>query len=306
MGYFDYTNLKEFLVDSDIVDTLNIDIPADQFVSYYCTDEILQIDGTMRVPFFAEIRNYVGAHEIMHPEKKWIVKKIDQNEQHQTEMATICYFTDHLVKTLSAPTIITKIGGKFYKATKVISRSEQLSGANYTEIVELKEQLLLDLINRWIYCDEDRNPNNYMIKYNSRNNQIVIAIDFLNVDLVFEGIKIEGTHDQFGWSRLEKTRYLTPLKAENFLIYDMTFFNMRFDHFRRLDIKALEDICNLILRHNPDRTGLAKKITTNLANRIDYVYNYFTGKFPLETSHHDEGKYSDMGKVFTDIYNKFK
>lgn len=306
MGYFDYTNLKDFLFDSDIIETLNIDVPADKLISYYCTDEILKLDGSIRVPFFAEIRNYIGAREIKNPETKWIVKKINEEGQRQTEMATICYFADYLVRTLSAPSIITKIGGEFYKATKMISRSEQLSGANYTEIVELKEQLMLDLVNRWIYCDEDRNPNNYMIKYNSKNNQIVIAIDFLNVDLLFEGIKIEGTLEQFGWSRLEKTRYLTPLKAENFLIYDMKFFNMRFDNFRKLDMAALESICDLILRHNPDRSGLTKKITANLVNRIDYVYNYFNGKLPPERSRHDEGKYSDMGKSFTDIYNKFK
>ena len=306
MGYFDYTNLKDFLFDSDIIETLNVNIPAAKLLPYYCTDEILEMDGSMRVPFFAEIRNYTGAKEKDHPEVKWIVKKIDQEGQRQTEMATICYFTDLLVKTLSAPTIITTIGGEYYKATKVISRSEQLSGANYTEIVELKEQLMLDLVNRWIYCDEDRNPNNYMIKYNSKNNQIVISIDFLNVDLIFEGIKIEGTAEQFGWSRLEKTRYLTPLKIENFLIYDMTFFNMRFSPFRELDQASLETICADILRHNPNRGELAKKISSNLIKRIDYVYNYFNGKFPLESPKHDEGKYSDMGKAFTDIYNKFK
>ncbi|HOV38105.1 MAG TPA: hypothetical protein PLG79_05235 [Spirochaetales bacterium] len=306
MEYFDYTHLKDFLADSDIIETLNIDIPTEKLVSYYCTDEILRLDGSMRVPFFAEIRNYIGACEIAHPETKWIVKKIDTDSQRQTEIATICYFIDHLVRTPSAPTMITKIGGEFYKATKVINRSEQLSGANYTVVVELKEQLLLDLINRWIYCDEDRNPNNYMIKYNSRNNQIVIPIDFQNADLLFEGIKIEGTPKQFGWSRLEKTRYLTPLKTENFLIYDMTFFNMRFDYFRKLDMKTLEEIFCLVLRHNPDRNTIAKKITSNLAQRIDYVYNYFNGKFPLHRPHHEDEKYSSMGKAFTDIYNKFK
>jgi hypothetical protein len=306
MEYFDYTNHKEFVFDSDIISVLELETPLDKLLDRYTKDEILQIDGSIRVPFFAEIRNYIGAREKDNPDSKWIIKKIDELGQRQTEMATICYFTDHLIKALSAPSIITKIGGEFFKATKIIPRSEQLSGANYTETVQLKEQLMLDLINRWIYCDEDRNPNNYMLKYNSHNDHILIAIDFLNVDLVYEGIKIEGTEDQFGWSRLEKTRYLTPLKAENFLIYDMSFFNMRFDHYRKLDQKVVEDAANRILRHNPERTELAKKISGNLIRRIDYVYNYFNGKFPQQRVRDDGGKYSNMGKAFTDIYDKFK
>ncbi|NJL72335.1 MAG: serine/threonine protein phosphatase, partial [Candidatus Competibacteraceae bacterium] len=236
---FDYSKVAAFVRDPEIISTLELETPVETLLTSYTEDDFLQIDSAMRVPFFAEIRNYSGARERANPGAKWIIKKIDETGQRQTEMAMICYLVDHMVKALSAPSIITKIGDQFYKATKVIPRSEQLSGANYTEIVQLKEQLMLDLINRWIYCDEDRNPNNYMIKYNSRNAQLVIAIDFLNVDLVTEGAKIEGLPDQFGWSRLEKTRYLTPLKVENFLIYDMTFFNQRFDYFRKLDVKAL-------------------------------------------------------------------
>ncbi|MEM5948140.1 hypothetical protein WKV44_06260 [Spirochaetia bacterium 38H-sp] len=306
MEYFDYTNLEDFLADEDIIDALNIKKPIEKLVAYYCTDEILEIREGMRIPFFAEIRNYIGAVEKENPSEKWLIKPVDDEKtQKQTEIATICYFIDHMTRTPSAPSIITKIDGRTYKATKMIARSEQLSGANYMEIRELKEQLLLDLINRWIYYDEDRNPNNYVIRYNSKNNQIVIPIDFLNSDLLYKGMKIKGNDESFGWSRLEKTRYLTPLKIENFLIYDMKFFNMRFDYFNSLDMRKLQEMCRVVLRHNPDKNELAQNITDNIKHRVDYVYEYFNKHFPYERVHDDEDKYNDMGEAFKNIYNKF-
>ena len=139
---------------------------------------------------------------------------------------------------------------------------------------------MLDLVNRWIYCDEDRNPNNYMIRYNSRGDQIIIAIDFSNVDLVHPGPKITGNAKSFGWERIEKTRYLTPLKIEHFLGYDMRFFDMRFDGFRKVGKKMLLDLCKACLRFHPDRVKLSKTVSENILLRIQYVYEYFSGKFP--------------------------
>jgi hypothetical protein len=304
--YRNYTDFDEFVYDRDIKDILELEKPADQLLELCIADDFLRIDQTMKIPFFAEIRNYIGARERNNPESKWIVKKVDETGVRQSEMAMICFFVDFMTRTLSAPSVVTRIDGQMFKATRIIPKSEQLSGANYTDMPQLKEQLMLDLINRWIYCDEDRNPNNYLIKYNSRDSQIVIAIDFQNVDLMYEGIKIEGIADQFGWARLEKTRYLTPLKVENFLIYDMAFFNMRFDHFRKLDRPGLIGLCDSILRYNPDRSKEAARIADNLMRRIDYVHAYFSKNFPLNRPHNDEGKHSKMGKAFNTLYDKFK
>jgi hypothetical protein len=306
VDYCNYADFDTFVFDQDIKDILELEKPAGRLLELYVTDDFLRIDQTLKIPFFAEIRNYVGARERDNPESKWIIKKVDETGCRQSEMAMICFFVDFMTRTLSAPSVITRIDGKMFKATKIIPKSEQLSGANYTDITQLKEQLMLDLINRWIYCDEDRNPNNYMIKYNSRDSQIVIAIDFQNVDLLFEGIKIEGIADQFGWARLEKTRYLTPLKVENFLIYDMAFFNLRFDYFKRLDRSALVGLCDRILRYNPDRPKIAARIADNLIRRIDYVHAYFQKNFPLNRPRNDEGKHSKMGKAFNEMYDKFK
>ncbi len=161
-----------------------------------------------------------------------------------------------------------------------MTKAEQLSGANYTDIPQLKEQLLLDLINRWIYCDEDRNPNNYMIRYTSRGDQVVIAIDFSNVDLLFPGTKIKGIPETFGWERMEKTRYLTPLKREHFQGYDMELFGMRFDAFAGWADKMLMDLCKRCLRFQPDHAAQAKVITENVLKRIEYVRDYFSRMFP--------------------------
>jgi len=305
MQYYDYTNVKEFVADSDILSTLELATSTEDLLERYTQDNFLELDPAMRVPFFAEIRNYLGARERANPEAKWIVRRVDDTARQGTEMAMMCYFVDHKVQSISAAAIITRIENEFYKATKIVPRSEQLSGANYTEIVELKEQLLLDLVNRWIYCDEDRNPNNYLIRYNSRNSQILIAIDFLNVDLLTKGIKIEGSAGQFGWSRNEKTRYLTPLKIENFLIYDMEFFNMRLDRFRKLERAFLEHLAGRVLRFNKERSRLSKLLAGNLVRRIEYVATYFESVFPAVRSDKDAGKYSSMGKAFTSMYDKF-
>ncbi|MFW6138938.1 MAG: hypothetical protein ACOC7U_07175 [Spirochaetota bacterium] len=184
----------------------------------------------------------------------------------------------------------------------MIRRAEQLSGANYTEHKQLKEQLLLDAVNRWIYFDEDRNPNNYMLLYNSRNSEIVVAIDFLNVDLLCKEIKVKGTESRFGWERMEKTRYLTPLKSENFIDYTMDFFNQRFCWFNGLNENLLADICNAALRYNTDRSVMSRIIAANLKKRIEYVYNYFNTHLTYNPRRSKNRKYRDIGKTFSKLY----
>lgn len=305
MEYYNYADLKNFVKDEDIIETLCIEEDFEQLLSYYTSEDFLEIDNTMRIPFFAETRDYIGAREKDNPKGKWLVKRVNEKQQTQTEMGMICFFVDFFTKTLSAPIVLTKIDGEFYKATKLVNRAEQLSGANYVEIRQLREQLLLDLINRWIYSDEDRNPNNYMVRYNSHNDQLVIAVDFLNVDLEFEGIKIKGTKKEFGWQRMEKTRYLTPLKVENFLIYEMKFFEMRFQEFNRLNSKILNHAISTILKHNSERKSLTPCITDNLLVRRDYLYDYFKTKIPEHVEDETKDKYKDFGKVFGEIYNKY-
>jgi hypothetical protein len=302
MPQTDYSDLEAVLHDKDFIRLLCADRSYAELVERFTKDDFLVVDRAMKVPFFAEVRDYVGAAEHGEPAAHWIVKPIPEAEALGPAMGSICYFLDFFARTASAPSVVTRIDGVLYKATRVITRAEQLTGANYTDIPQLKEQLVLDLINRWIYGDEDRNPNNYMIRYTTRGDPVIIAIDFSNVDLLHPGTKITGNAKSFGWERSEKTRYLTPLKVEHFHGYDMRFFDMRFEGFRKVGRKMLAELCRSCLRFHPDRVKLARTVTDNLLARIEYVDEYFAGKFPREAGGGKDEKYSDMGQTFTRIY----
>lgn len=297
MSYFDYTDLKNFVHDQEMIQLLCYDKTFEELLELFTKDDFLKVDEGMSIPFFAEIRDYRGAIEVDNPESKWLVKPIRGNDQIETEMAMIVYFIDVFTQSLSVPAILTKIDGTLYRATKMIMKAEQLSGANYTVYPELQEQLLLDMINRWIFYDEDRNPNNYLIRYNSKNQNLILAIDFGNCDLLTEEMKIKGLAKEFGWQRKEKTRYLTPLKSEHFLKYSMDFYNMRFNYFQKLTTEFLVSLGLKALRFEDDRDRYAQIISKNILRRISYVHKYFSAKIPKiqeEIVPSDSG----MGKTF--------
>jgi hypothetical protein len=306
MAYYDYSDVKGFLHDEELIRLLCADRTFSELLEAFAVDDFLALDRSMKVPFFAEVRDYVGAAERADSRAQWIVKPISVEDALGPAMGAICFFLDFFTHTISAPTIVTRIDGALYKATRIITRAEQLTGANYTDIRQLKEQLVLDLVNRWIYGDEDRNPNNYMIRYNSRNDQIIIAIDFSNVDLLHPGAKITGNPKTFGWLRMEKTRYLTPLKVEHFQGYDMQFFDMRFDGFRRLGKKMLLDLCKACLRFQPDRAKLSRIVAENILARVENAHAYFSSMFPPKAHAEKDDKYSAMGQTFTKIYKDGK
>ncbi len=297
-----YEDAKAFVHDDDLIKLLCYDKTADELFDIFVKDDIFVIDSSMKIPFFAEIRDYRGAREKDSPESEWLVKPIKGKDVIESEMAMISFFIDMYTQTLSVPVIVTKIDNVLYKATKLINKAEQLSGANYTVYPELIEQLLLDIINRWITYDEDRNPNNYLIKYNSKNQNLVLAIDFGNCDLLYKDIKIKGLAKGFGWQKKEKTRYLTPLKTDNFMSYGMDFYNIRFNHFRKLDSKTLFSLCKKALRFDPDIDTYSKTITNNILRRVNYVYKYFSAKIPETIEKKDD--YNAMGKSFQQMYNK--
>lgn len=304
MPYFNYADVRSFLLDEDLVRLLCADQEREVLLNRFAQDDFLVIDHSAKIPFFAEVRDYVGAVERESRMEKWIVKPLREDGVLAASAGAVCYFLDFWARTISAPTIVTRIEGTLHKATKVVTRAEQLTGANYTDIPQLKEQLVLDLVNRWIYFDEDRNPNNYLIRYSSRGDQIVIAIDYSNVDLLAKDMKIKGTADAFGWERTEKTRYLTPLKLEHFQGYDMEFFNMRLDGFTSMERKALEDLCGTCLRFLADHAQLAKDAAENVLRRIEYVRGYFASRFPSRAEQAKDDKYADMGKTFRTIYGR--
>ncbi len=278
MSHFDYTDLRAFLHDEDLIGLLCADATYPQLLERFLADDFLSIDSSLKIPFFAEVRDYAGAVEKGDGQYHWIVKQVSEEDALGIAMGSICFFLDFFTKTISAPVVVTRIGGKLYKAARIITRAEQLSAADYTGVRQLREQLALDLVNRWIYCDEDRNPNNYIIRSTSRGDQVVIAVDFSNVDLLFPGTKIKGRSESFGWEKIEKTRCLSPLSVEHFQGYDRGFFDMRLDAFARIGRKMLLELCRGCLRFQPDHADLAKTVTDNLLRRIEYVRGYFTDK----------------------------
>jgi len=280
MRYFDYTEVAAFLHDEELISLLCADSGFEELRQRFLANDFLVIDPSMKIPFFAEVRNYVGACEKGNPGARWVVKEITDDDGAGAAMGSLCFFLDFFTRTISAPTVITRVGGKPCKATKVITKAEQLSSVSYAETPQLKEQLLLDLVNRWIYCDEDRNANNYLVRATSRGNQVVIPVDFSSVDLLFPGSKIKGRSDSFGWERVEKARSLTPLKVEHFLGYDMGFFGQRLDAFARIGKKMLLELARECLRFQPDCAALARTVTDNIIKRIEYVRDYFSSQLP--------------------------
>ena len=91
--------------------------------------------------------------------------------------------------TLAAPTTLVYIGGKPYRATKVVRSSIQISSYNYLEQPFI-DILRADLVNRWLYFDEDRNPNNYLVIHNKANRPFVVAIDYDKADLESEVMEL--------------------------------------------------------------------------------------------------------------------
>ncbi|HET6450320.1 MAG TPA: hypothetical protein VFI08_03375, partial [Spirochaetia bacterium] len=98
--------------------------------------------------------------------------------------------------------------------------------------------------------------------------------------------------------------YLTPLKVEHFRGYDMVFFDQRFSGFRKVGKKMLQELCKTCLRFHPERVKLSRAVADNLLTRIDYVHEYFRGKFPATSAAEKDDKYTDMGKTFTRIYKE--
>lgn len=311
--------LIENTQDEDIRSLFNLDTPYEQLLEDLTTDDILVPSKEAKVPFFASIRDYQGAYYQNDENSLWLIKRIGEQELAQARLGMFVYFMNHFTGTVSAPTIVTKINGRYHKASKIIPRTEQLSGAPYHENKYLSAQLALDLINSWIYFDEDRNPNNYLIYYNGLGIPVVIAIDFSNVDLLTSNMKIKGRTDTFGWERQEKTRYMTPLKSEQLYQYSFEFYKVRLQKFRMLTEEVLNTMGNAIFRdasvdsENGSEKTTVQEITKNVLARVEYVYSYFEGWFNdpekrklLNKRSKEEMKqeYRLMGRFFNENLNQ--
>jgi len=312
---YDYKKLFSQINDSVIKNIFSTDTPLDKLLDELKQEDILVPSKSAQVPFFASIRDYTGAYYNNDTQNIWIIKRLADEELCQARLGMFVYFLNHFTSTISAPSIVAKINNEYYRASKIIPRTEQLSGAPYQENQQLTAQLALDLINSWIYFDEDRNPNNYLIHYNSHNIPVVVDIDFSNVDLLTDEMKIEGRDDTFGWERKEKTRYMTPLKNEQFYEYSFDFYKTRLDKFKQLDKEILRSIGKVVFHDDYDEKGtdIVEQISTNILSRIDYVYSYFESWFndpekrkllQKRTKQEMKDEYHLMGRFFNETLNQ--
>jgi len=263
------------------------------------------IPDSRDIPFPAQVRGYRGAWD--NGGQLWILKEVEEGREFFYSLCELAYYLDFLLKTLSAPTLLIERDGTYYRATKVIVESTQISGYNYLE-EPFRKVLVNDLINRWWMFDEDRNPNNYMVIQNSQRLPLIVAIDFNHADLECEKMKITGNEKQFGWFREEKTRFLTLLKPENFEVYGIDDFEERLSLMMGIPEADLKAIClKLFTPIVSDAEKRAEAITRNLVSRRAYINGYFRKWFKKKkrSSISDkETEYQGLGNQFVEIYKK--
>jgi hypothetical protein len=289
--------------DESFIKSLYLDLDVDQLIEKMHSMELLDIGDKSEVPFTAEIRGYTGARD--KEGEYWLVKKIPDGELVHHKIQEIAFYLDFEMNTIAAPSVMVKQGDIFYRATKIIRKAMQIGSYNYLEKPFIKT-LAKDLVNRWLFFDEDRNPNNYLVFHNSKNVPFVIAIDYNKVDLETPGMKISGTDDAFGWYREEKTRFLTLLKPSNFERLSIEDFEGRLTEMLMIPADKLRRICLKTFENdieNPEK--LATTIVTNIVDRRNYINEYFRKWFKkrdVKQEKEEDDRYSGLGKSFLDYY----
>lgn len=294
--------------DEKLVRYFYLDRTVEQVLDHMDSLRVEFTESQDDVPFNAQVKSYLGGRdEEGHP---WILKPANSPaEVLYHRMCAMAYLMDHATGTLAAPTTVFRIGGKPYRATKVVRNAVQISSYDY-----LSEPFIgilrADLVNRWIYCDEDRNPNNYLVIHNSANRPFVVAIDYDKADLMAAGMKITGNPEKFGWFRTEKTRFLTLLRPENFDGVPLETFEPRLTAMTSIPEARIADwALRLAEGYAPDPKAVVSRIVANLIQRRAYVDTYFRSMFKpaVQTKDvcHDED-YSMFGESFLAMHNRKK
>lgn len=282
-----------------------LDEDVEELVGRLSELKFTPIPNSRDVPFTAQVRGYQGA--IDSNGELWLLKEVEDEETFEYKQCEIAYYLDFMLETLSAPTLLIRRDGRFYRATKVIVDAVQIGSCNYLE-EPLRRIVANDLINRWLMFDEDRNPNNYMVIQNAQGAPLVVAIDFNKADFTTAGMKITGNAKQFGWIRSEKTRFLTLLEPESFAIYALEDFEARLRLLRRLSGAKIRRVCTQALGpFFDDAPRRAGKIAKNLIERRDYIDEYFLRWFKprnVDEVQRKHSEYEGLGKNFVEFYEK--
>ena len=298
--------LAAALVDKELIRYFYLQKPAKDVLSYFNGMKLTLTASQDAVPFNAQVKSYLAASD--EEGDPWIVKPVANAEEmlfHRSCM--LAYLLDHETGTLAAPTTALLINGKKYRATKVVPKSVQISSYNYLEAPFINI-LRADLINRWIFFDEDRNPNNYLVITNSKNQPSVVAIDYDKADLFGETMKITGMTDKFGWLRTEKTRFLTLLRPEHFAGLSIKSFEARLLAFAAISNADILELAKATFAgFSADSATVAAKVTANIIHRREYVDSYFRSMFKSAEDTEKGCKdtdYSAFGPSFVAMHNK--
>jgi hypothetical protein len=283
-----------------------MDLTVEELIEKMHSLEFTEIGKKDDVPFNASVRGYSGATD--SDGCSWLVKPIPGGEVLEHKLQEIAYYLDFCLATPAAPNIVVTVDGARYRATKIVLHAMQISSFNYLD-EPFKRALAKDLINRWLFFDEDRNPNNYLVLHDSNQRPVVVVIDYNKADLKSEGMKITGRDDSFGWNRLEKTRFLTLLKPSNFENLSIEDFEDRLASLRGVTPERIKRITVQAFRGESVEgctpEDAAELVARNIAVRADYIDRYFRKWFSERDQAKEDAetdRYAGLGKSFLEYY----
>ena len=288
--------------DKEIIKYYYLNLTIDELIEKLHSLKFNFISDKSFVPFNAQLKDYIGL--VDNENNKWIAKQIDKNELFEHILFELAYYIDFMMQTLASPSILVTFNNQYFKISKIVLNGIQIGSYNYIENPFLKI-LANDLINRWLFFDEDRNPNNYMVIHNSKNEPLIITIDYNKVDLKSTEMKIKKDDKKFGWFRQEKTRFLTLLKPSNYENLTIDYFEYRLNLMMKMKREKLKKICiYLFKKYFKDYNKKAEIIVSNILKRREYINDYFRKWFKefKEKDKNGNSKYNDLGKTFFKIY----
>jgi hypothetical protein len=301
-------NLAKSIGDREIIDYFYLEFEPLALLARLDAVKLALTESQDIVPFNAAVKGYFGAvDEVGHP---WILKPAaNQKEIVYHRLCGLAFLLDHAMGTLAAPTTLVRIDGKPYRATKVVRNSIQISSYDYLS-QPFVNILRADLVNRWLFFDEDRNPNNYLVITNRANKPFVVAIDYDKADLESEKMKITGNPEKFGWFRQEKTRFLTLLRPEHFQGVGIEIFDERLRSLTAIPAEEISALARGLLEgYAPDASDLSARITSNILARREYIDQYFRKMIKPAAQVEDlghEADYSMFGSSFLNMYKDKK
>ena len=295
----------EQIGDRQWADFFYLGLSVDQLLNRLHALSFTPVAGGRDLPFNAEVRGYSGARD--SEGALWITKPVEPAEAFSYRLGELVYCLDFQLRTLSAPTLLIGEEGAWCRATKVITPAMQISSYDYLQ-EPFRRVLANDLINRWWTCDEDRNPNNYMVIHTAGDLPLVVAIDFNHADLESEGLKITGNQTEFGWHRVEKTRFLTLLKPSNFEVYGIEDFQERLELMMGIPESRLKELCRRLFEGVvKDPARRAQRVCGTVLERRAYIDKYFRKWFGprAKLAGKTEGaEYEGLGRAFVEQYKK--